>query len=567
MAIANFGAQFRFGAKDKVSKSFRDMDKSAKRFGNAAAKAFRKASKGASGFRSVTKGILAAGAISRGLGLVTQGLRSVTTEFISFDDSITAASAKFIDVNLATEAGRRSMDKLRAAARKTGAETEFNATQAASALDFLAMAGFNSEQAISSLPGVVDLATAGNLDLATATDIASDSLGAFGLMTKDAAQLQKNLTRVNDVFAKTATTANLTVEQLFETVKQGGPDFVNAGQSIETFAALAGTMAGSGIKAEKAGVQLRNAIVNLSATTPAADMALKKLGVTVEDDKGKFRDAIDIFEDLQKGLKGVKSDTERTALVTAIFGKRSSGLKVLLSTNIDKLRKYRKTLEESSGAALVMAEIMRQSLGNQIKTLSSAATELGFKIFEAFETQGAGAIQAMTKAIREFNPEPIIFGIGMAVDMFKNLWAIIRPLKTFLGILIGVWIAYATVMKIVAAAQTIVALTNPVTAIIIGVVALIALLAALVKNWEKVKQSFGSFLFGDQGAGQVGIESGGLFGEAEESPRVAPNEAEAQARAEGEFRGRLDIAGAPKGSTVTSENTGAAAIDMALLDG
>lgn len=555
--MADFAVSTSFRAQDKLSKSFRDMERGAGRFGRGASRSFRDASKSASRFRDVTKGILAAGAVSRSLSALTMGLRGTTAQFVSFDDSITAAAAKFIDVNLATKQGQRSFEALRRAARKTGAATEFSATQAAAALDFLAMAGFNSEQAMASLPGVVNLATAGNLDLATASDIASDALGALGLMTKDTAQLQKNLTRVNDVFARTATTANVTVQQLFESVRKGAPDFTNAGQSLETFAAMAGTMAGSGIKAEEAGTQLRNSIVRLSAATPLAQSALRMLGVSVEDSNGKFRDVIDIFEDLQKGLKGVTSDTKRTAMITAIFGVRSAGLKVLLSSNIDKMREYRKTLIDSSGAAQEMADIMRKSLGNQLKALQSAAIELGFKIFEAFKVRGEGGIQALTEAIRKFDPTPIIKGIEGVIVTVRTLWSIVGPMLSvwvkwiqFLGrsaaVIVGFFEGiFGAIMKIPNGIRLI---TQKIDRMVGDI------LAPIFKGILKVTDFLG-----------IGPEEDIQARRAQPEQRQAPNQEEAAARREIGFEGRINIAGAPKGTTVEGKTTGAPDINMELL--
>ena len=201
--------------------------------------------------------------------------------------------------------GSEDFERMALAAKKIGAETEFSTTQAAEGFNFLAMAGFNVDQAIAALPGIVDLATAAQMDLATATDIASDALGSFNMMTDDATKLSGNLTKINDVLARTVTTSNTTISMMFETIKKAAPVGVTAGVSLETFAALTGKLA-RGMKGEVAGTTLKNIFLSLAAQTPKAANALKLLGVTTQDQKGNLRDVIDIFEDINKGIQREK---------------------------------------------------------------------------------------------------------------------------------------------------------------------------------------------------------------------------------------------------------------------
>jgi len=254
------------------------------------------------------------------LGLSTVGFAAadVVKTGMEFQSTLVAASAKFPE---GIKKGSDAFFKLEAAARKTGATTEFTAAQSAAGLDKLAMAGFNAEQAIVALPGVVDLATASQTDLATASDIATDTLGAFGLASKDATQLGKNLARVNDVMAKTTTTANTDMVMMFETIKQAGPVARAAGADIETFAALTGTMANAGIKASVAGTSLKNAFVNLSAPSKKAGTALDILKVKTKDSQGNMRDIIDVIEDIGKATAEMGT-AERLQKLDAIFGKR-----------------------------------------------------------------------------------------------------------------------------------------------------------------------------------------------------------------------------------------------------
>jgi len=364
--MPDYAVSTAFTGKDQVSPRFKAMAAGATRFGNQATNAFSKASKAGAKSQSIFKSILAANAVSRGLELLKQGVQAVAVEFVGFDQAVTSASSKFKGLDLTSQAGMETLSQLKQVAREVGAETQFSAGEAAEGLDFLAMAGFNADQAMAALKPTTDLATVGNVDLATATDIASDSLGAFALMTEDAGQLQSNYTRLNDVMALTMSRTNTSLEDLFETIKAGAPSFTAAGQSMETFNALAGTMANSGVKASESGTSLRNIMLRLADPVAEAQDALDALGVVTADQEGNFRDIIDIMADVEKGLVGMGTQ-QRTAALSTIFGARAvTGVNILLDAGTDALRDFRTELENGAGKSKEMAQIMRQSLQNRL---------------------------------------------------------------------------------------------------------------------------------------------------------------------------------------------------------
>ncbi len=379
-----------FNAKDKLSKPMQKMQQNMKKFA------------------------------AIGGAVVAAGLAVTTRAFIEFDESITAASAKFSGLNLATEEGQETLKRLGDTAREVGATTKFSATEAAQGLDFLAMAGFDAEQAIAALPQVVNLATVAQVDLATATDISSDALGAFGLMTDDTAQLQENFIRINDVMAKTMTSSNTNMADLFETVKAGAPTFTAAGQSLETFSALAGVMANSGVKGSASGTSLRNVMLKLADPTAEAAKLMKKLGVETQDENGNFVDILDILADFEKGLDGMGT-AQKTAALSTIFGARSvTGINVLLESGSDVLRDYRKEIEGASGAAQEMADIIGGSLSNQLKSLKSAALEKGFQLIESFADDASGGIDGLTKSIRDLDLAPMVDNLVKGFEFLKK---------------------------------------------------------------------------------------------------------------------------------------------------
>ncbi|NCB47772.1 phage tail tape measure protein, partial [bacterium] len=360
--MSRFSIEAVFTAIDHITKPVANMARNSKMLAASIEQSSLKMSAGLQRARESTAmlGTAALGGLAIGLGLVTR-------QYFAFDQSITSASAKFTDLNRNTVDGQQKLEALRQIARKLGAETEFSADQAAQGLDFLAMAGFKTEQAISLLPGVVNLATVANVDLARATDIASDALGAFGLNTSDSTQLAINFTRINDVMAATMTRSNTSMEDLFESIKKGGASFVTAGQSVESFNALAGIMANSGLKGEESGTQLRNIMLRLADPTAEAAAQLKKLGVVTQDQNGNFLDIVDIIASLETGLNGMGT-AQRSAALAQIFGARSvTGMNILLKEGSSNIRNFRTGLEGSAGASERMADVMRSSLMNQLK--------------------------------------------------------------------------------------------------------------------------------------------------------------------------------------------------------
>ncbi len=355
------------------------------------------------------------GAIGAG-GVLALGIKAATDEYISFDNSIRQAGAKFKDLDVRSKDYEKTLKKIGKASREVAAITEFTATNTADALDKMAMAGFTSELAMSLLSGTSDLATAAGTDLATAVGIAADTLGAFGLMSDDVGKTTTGLTRIADVFAKTVNTANTDLLGLYEAAKSGAPAFTQAGQSMETFAAMVGTMANSGVKGEESGTQIRNMMLRLADQTPEATKVLRKLGVTTRDGAGNFRDMFDILQDFEKGLKGYGT-AQKTAALATVFGARAvTGISIMLKEGSEGLRKYRAQLEGAGGAAKRMADAIRKSLGNQIEVVKSGLVELGLKFVEAFETRGSAALAKLTDKIQKFDINPVIEGADKAIN-------------------------------------------------------------------------------------------------------------------------------------------------------
>jgi len=427
MAGISFAVSTIFKSKDEQSKNFKRMGKNAKLFGKQTSKAFKSASKSAKKFGSITKGILKAGAITKVIGGLATGIGVVTTEFLDFDDAITQASAKFKGLNLATKEGQETLEKLKKTAREVGKTTKFSASEAAAGLNFYATAGLKADAAMKLLAPTARFAMAANLGLARTADIASDSLGIFGLNTKDPIKLGQNFAKMSDQMASTMTSSNLTLEELFETTKVAGKIFKESGQSMATFNAFTRSLTDSSIKGEKAGTGLRAFMAKLAKPTGEAADALEILGVKTDDGTGNFRDAIDILADFEKGMARF-GDKQKLALTKTVFGLETmTAFTALIGTGSKNLREFREQIENSGGSTEKMAKIMEGSLINRLLGLKSAAIDVGFQLFEAFSEKGAGAITKLTEIIRKIDLGPFIEKIKsvskIAIGMFNKFTA------------------------------------------------------------------------------------------------------------------------------------------------
>lgn len=369
-------------------------------------------------FKSLGRGITRSLKVGAAIGIAAlgAGLVIATKEFIAMEGAVTAAGAKFKDIDVLADNFNDKLKELQASARAVGRDTKFSATDAAGALDKFAMAGVSSVDAMALLMGTTNLAVVANTDLTTAVDIATDTLGAFNLMADDTAQLELNLARVSDVMSKSTTSANTSLEELFEAVGKGGAIFANTGQDIETFSALAGVLADATVKGGEAGTALRNVMLRLSKPTGEAADLIDDLGVKVADSEGNFNDVVDIIADFEKGLKSL-APVQRAAALKTIFGDRAiTSFSILLAKGSDGLREFREELRGSAGATKSMADAINQSLGNRLLALKSALIETGFTFVEVFADKAGPTIDRLTDGIKNID----LSSLAIRFDSFIN---------------------------------------------------------------------------------------------------------------------------------------------------
>jgi TP901 family phage tail tape measure protein len=468
----------------------------------------------------------ARGAVLAGAAAAGAGLAVAVKQFSDYDSAVTAATAKFKDVDVTSDTFGRTLKEVGKVAREVAAVTEYNAVDTAGALDKMAMAGLTSVQSMKLLMGTTNLATAAGTDLTTAVDIATDALGAFQMMSPDEDILTSSLDRLSDVMAKTTIMFNTDMAGMYEAIKKGAPTFASAGQQVEDFSALIGALASSGIKGSEAGTQLRNIMLALANPTGEAAGIMTKLGIVTKDAKGNFLNIIDIIGQFEQKTKAMGS-AQKAAALSTLFGTRAvTGMNIMLAEGADRLRGYRTELVKANelDATKGVAEAMRGSIKNKLEVMKSALTELGFKFIDAFQTKGVALIERITGAIERFNPQPAIdFAVtvgNVLAFTFKLLGGSIKLAWKFRHIIIGLAIAWGIYrgmliaalavgslfnfiqavnrlrkaqqgMNIAQAVFNVLMSMNPIGLVITAIGILIGLIVALVKNWDAVTAAIG----------------------------------------------------------------------------
>lgn len=429
--MAEYSVATRFTAQDKVAKAFMNMSKQAKNFDDKATRAFRDSSRAASRFRDVVKGIMTAGAIQFGLGKAREGMVALTESYLDFEHSALAATVRFKDIGATSEAVANNLDRIKAAARAAGATTVFTATQGAQALDFFARAGWSSVEAIGVLTSAINLAISSGAEFNQAADWSSDLLMSLGMQSDDSAQKIKNYVRMNDVLVATVNSANVNLEQLFETLKVGGTIASYAGAQVEDLAAMAAVMASAGIKAERGGTTMKNMFTRLSAPTYEVWEGFKKLGIAQKDlidQSGKMIPMVDVL-----ALMGERMATlqqfEKVGVLKKVFGAWALAGAANLIKTVEGFKDFRDMLQEVQDVNRKTADIMEQSVISRLKLLKSAATEVGIELFDAFRPEIVSAIDSTTNAIRGIDMKPMIEEIRTFKADVEDLYRTIVSIK------------------------------------------------------------------------------------------------------------------------------------------
>lgn len=303
-----------------------------------------------------------------------------------------------------------TMDTLDALAKQMGAETSFSATQCGDALNYLALAGYDTQQMCDTLPTVLNLAAAGSIDLASASDMVTDAMSALGMGVEESDKMV-------DQMAKTASTTNTSVAQLGEGILTIGATAKSIkGGTAELNTAL-GILANNGIKGAEGGTHLRNVILSLQSPTDDAADCLKNLGVKTYDSEGNMRSLNDILSDLNASMDGMTS-AEKDNIIGSVFNKTDlAAVNSLLANTGDTWDGLQKSIANSAGAAQQMADTQLDNLKGKVTLLQSAAEGAAIAIGSDLEPAAKTAVQAATDIVNAFNTG----GLSAALNKVKEL--------------------------------------------------------------------------------------------------------------------------------------------------
>lgn len=410
------------------------------------------AEKAADGF-SVMKGALA--------NLVADGVRAAISAFKDLARETFEVGSNFesamSQVGAVSGASAEDIEKLTAKAEEMGAKTKFSASESAEAFNYMAMAGWKTEEMLGGIEGIMNLAAASGADLATASDIVTDALTAMGYSAQDAGRLA-------DVMAAASSNANTNVEMMGSTFQYAAPIVGALGYNMEDTAVAIGLMANAGIKADKAGTALRSVLTRLSAPPKECANEMEKLGLSMTDSEGNMKSLDDVMQDLRKAFAGL-SETEQTAAAKHIAGAEAmSGLLAIVNAAPADYEKLTKAVNESEGAAASMAETMQDNVGGKLTLLKSKIEGIMIKLFKRASDSMKDGIDTVGEALDKVDWDKVGDEIGAfatkAADLFKyiitNSGTIITVLKTIGTIMGTIFISN----KIAGASSAVIGLVN-----------------------------------------------------------------------------------------------------------
>lgn len=414
-------------------------------------------------------------------GLLFAALAPCVDTAADFEASMASVSA----VSRATPA---ELNELSAAARNLGASTQWSAMQAAEGQKYLAMAGFSVQENVAALPAVLDMASAGAVDLGRAADISSDILSAFNMQAGQ-------MPRVADTLTAAFTSSNTSLELLGETMKYVAPVAEKAGVSLEGTAAMAGLLGNVGIKGSQAGTALRAMLNGMAAPSSAASKAIENLGITTMDAAGNLRSPITILGDMAKATESMGS-AQKMAFTKTVFGTEamSAVLALFDQAGAGGITEYAKQLQ-AAGTAAEVAGVQNDNLRGDQKSLGSATESLSITIGSLFLPVMRGLTQAVTAVVRVLD---VVAGHPVGKFMLTLISIAGAAVLVVSGLSLVVWAGAAAW-----AAFNTVILANPIGLIVLAIIALVAGLIALYNECETVRDVFDGLWSGAKAVGEA----------------------------------------------------------------
>ncbi|HAR6477760.1 TPA: phage tail tape measure protein [Staphylococcus pseudintermedius] len=352
---------------------------------------------------------------------VVAGFGAAVKKSIDFDDSMRKVKAT-------SGATSGEFQQLRDKALEMGAKTKFSASQSAEALNYMALAGWDTKEMMTGIDGVMQLAAASGEDLGSVSDIVTDSLTAFGLKAKDSGHF-------DDVLAQASSKANTDVRGLGEAFKYAAPVAGALGYTVEDTSIAIGLMSNAGIKGEKAGTALRTMFSNLAKPTKAMKNQMDELGISITDSQGNMLPMRDVMDQLRGKFKGLSKDQQASAAAT-IFGKEAmSGALAVINASDEDYKKLTKSIDNSAGASKRMADEMEGGIGGSIRRMKSAIESLAISIGDVLAPYIKRLAEWVANAATKLNEMPkgtqkVVVGLGLVA-------AAIGPLLVTLGVMVS----------------------------------------------------------------------------------------------------------------------------------
>ena len=428
---------------------------------------------------------------------VTATVTALGTASVKTAADFEAAMSKVEAVSGATGS---EMEALTTKAREMGSKTKFSASEAAEAMNYMAMAGWKTEDMLLGIEGVMNLAAASGEDLATTSDIVTDALTAFRLTAQDFGHFA-------DVLAAASSNANTNVSMMGETFKYCAPIAGALGFSVEDTAEAIGLMANAGIKSTQAGTSLRTIMTNLSGEVKICGANIGEVTIATSNADGTMRDLSDILADCRVAFSGL-SESEKAAAAESLVGKNAmSGFLALMNAGEGDINKLSDAIDNCDGAAQNMADTMNDNLEGQLTILKSALEELAISFGQLLIPALREVVQLLQGFVGFLNslPEgvkktimvialvavalgPVLIIIGKVISAIGTIMTIVPKMAGVINVVKGAFAALNATM-----------LANPIVLIIAAIAALVAAFIYLWNNcegfrqfwidlWENVKQ-------------------------------------------------------------------------------
>lgn len=394
---------------EKLSKQAEEAGDGTSKFGTAVEDSGNKAKSAAEGGYTVLKNVLA----NLATQVITKAIDGVRNLGSAVFDAGTSFDSAMSKVQAISGASAEDMTKLTNKAKEMGEITKFSATESAEALNYMAMAGWKTEDMLNGLEGIMHLAAASGSDLAITSDIVTDALTAMGYGADQAGRLA-------DVMAAASSNANTNVEMMGETFKYAATVAGSLGYSMEDVAVATGLMANAGVKGERAGTALRAIMQRLATDTGGATTAMHELGVETTNADGTMRPFGDVMGDLRKAMAGL-TDEQKTATAKTIAGTEAmGGLLAIVNASETDYKKLTDAVNGSTGAAEKMATTMQNNVGGKLTLLKSQLEGVYLTIWKKVEPIISKTIDSISKSLKNVDWDKFGEQAGKALEGVAN---------------------------------------------------------------------------------------------------------------------------------------------------